>query len=47
VDLIVHELKRRMRERGDTAQINRAEETLARLAEVDTKLVRRVAVDSM
>jgi hypothetical protein len=39
VDFIVYELKRRMRERGDTAQINRAEETLARLDEVDTKLV--------
>jgi hypothetical protein len=42
VDLIVTELKRRMRERGDTAQIQRAEQTLIRLDEVDAKLVRRV-----
>jgi hypothetical protein len=47
VDLIVHELKRRMRERGDTAQIMRAEETLARLDEVDAKLVRHAVIDSM
>jgi hypothetical protein len=47
VDLIVSELKRRMRERGDTAQIKRSEETLVRLDEVDAKLVRRVVVDAM
>lgn len=39
VDEIVAELKRRMRERGDTAQIKRTEETLKRLALVDAKLV--------
>ena len=39
VDDIVSELKARMRQRGDTAQINRAEETLKRLDEVDAKLV--------
>jgi hypothetical protein len=44
VDLIVTELKRRMRERGDTAQIQRAEQTLVRLDEVDAKLVRRVTL---
>jgi hypothetical protein len=42
VDFIVAELKKRMRERGDTAQIQRAEQTLGRLDEVDAKLVRRV-----
>jgi len=41
VDDIVNELKTRMRQRGDTAQINRAEETLRRLDEVDAKLVRQ------
>lgn len=39
MDEIVAELKRRMRERGDTAQIKRTEETLKRLALVDAKLV--------
>jgi hypothetical protein len=39
VDEIVSELKVRMRQRGDTAQIMRAEETLARLNEVEAKLV--------
>ena len=47
MDLIVTELKMRMRERGDTAQIKRSEETLGRLDEVDAKLVRRGVVDSM
>jgi hypothetical protein len=40
VDEIVTDLKARMRNRGDTAQILRSEETLARLNEVDAKLVR-------
>lgn len=40
VDEIVAELKKRMRSRGDTAQIQRAEQTLERLDEVDAKLVR-------
>jgi hypothetical protein len=39
VDEIVTELKARMRQRGDTAQIQRAEQTLERLDEVDAKLV--------
>lgn len=39
VDEIVHDLKERMRRRGDTAQIQRAEQTLERLDEVDAKLV--------
>jgi hypothetical protein len=47
VDLIVTELKKRMRERGDTAQIQQSEETLVRLDEVDAKLVRHAVVDSM
>jgi hypothetical protein len=47
VDFIVTELKKRMRERGDTAQIKRSEETLVRLDEVDAKLVRPVVVDAM
>ncbi len=41
VDDIVTVLKERMRNRGDTAQIKRTEETLLRLQEVDAKLVRR------
>jgi hypothetical protein len=39
VDDVVVELKRRMRTRGDTGQIQRAEQTLQRLNEVDAKLV--------
>ena len=39
VDDIVGELKGRMRTRGDTAQIQRTEQTLQRLDEVDAKLV--------
>jgi hypothetical protein len=39
VDDVVVELKGRMRTRGDTAQIQRAEQTLQRLDEVDAKLV--------
>ena len=39
VDEIVNELKYRMRLRGDTAQIQRAEQTLLRLENVDGKLV--------
>ncbi|EEC46828.1 predicted protein [Phaeodactylum tricornutum CCAP 1055/1] len=42
VDEIVHELKTRMRLRGDTAQILRAEETLQRLHDLDAKLVREL-----
>mmetsp|Transcript_40216 Transcript_40216/g.83778 ORF Transcript_40216/g.83778 Transcript_40216/m.83778 type:complete len:157 (+) Transcript_40216:155-625(+) len=38
VDLIVIELKKRMRIRGDTAQIQRAEETLKRLDDIDAKI---------
>lgn len=38
VDEIVTDLKQRMRTRGDTAQIQRAEETLERLDQVDAKL---------
>lgn len=38
VDEIVLELKHRMRERGDTAQIVRAEETLSKLGEIEAKL---------
>ena len=41
VDEIVMLLKDRMRLRGDTAQIQRAEQTLKRLDEVDAKLVSR------
>jgi hypothetical protein len=40
VDQIVTELKTRMRNRGDTAQIQRAEQTLKRLDVVESKLVR-------
>ena len=40
VDDMVADLKQRMRQRGDTAQIQRAEETLERLDQVDAKLVR-------
>jgi hypothetical protein len=40
VDQIVTELKTRMRNRGDTAQIQRAEQTLKRLGVVESKLVR-------
>ena len=40
VNDIVDELKQRMRLRGDTAQIQRAEQTLERLDEVEHKLVR-------
>lgn len=47
VDEIVMELKQRMRQRGDTAQIQRTEETLQRLTEVETKLVCGVAVCSV
>jgi hypothetical protein len=43
VDDIVTVLKERVRARGDTAQIKRAEETLERLQEVDAKLVRSLA----
>jgi hypothetical protein len=43
VDQIVSELKQRMRSRGDTAQIQRAEQTLMRLDEVDAKLVRKLS----
>jgi hypothetical protein len=39
VDEIVLELKQRMRARGDTAQIVRAEETLSKLGEIEAKLV--------
>lgn len=39
VDELVVLLKERMRTRGDTAQIQRAEQTLKRLDEVDAKLV--------
>ena len=39
VDEIVAELKQRMRHRGDTAQIQRAEQTLERLDQVEAKLV--------
>jgi len=42
VDEIVNELKQRMRERGDTAQILRAEQTLERLEDVEAKLVRNL-----
>lgn len=40
VDEIVELMKERMRLRGDTAQIQRAEHTLQRLEELDAKLVR-------
>jgi hypothetical protein len=40
VDEIVTELKQRMRRRGDTAQIQRAEQMLQRLDVVESKLVR-------
>jgi hypothetical protein len=40
VDEIVTVLKERMRSRGDTAQIQRTEQTLKKLTEVDAKLVR-------
>lgn len=39
VDEIVNELTKRMRDRGDTAQIQRAEETVQRLSVVENKLV--------
>lgn len=39
---VVEELKARMRARGDTAQILRAEETLKRLEQVEAKLVRKM-----
>ena len=39
VDEIVSELKQRIRDRGDTAQIIRAEETLSKLGEIESKLV--------
>lgn len=39
VDDIVNELRHRMRQRGDTAQIQRAEETVMRLDQVNEKLV--------
>ncbi len=42
VDEIVLELKQRMRARGDTAQIVRAEETLSKLGEIEAKLVSSV-----
>ena len=42
MDDVVTELRQRMRGQGDTAQIQRAEETLDRLEEVDAKLVRSV-----
>jgi len=38
VDDIVQELKLRMRGRGDTAQIQRAEEQISRLDDIDAKL---------
>lgn len=38
VDQLVEELKLRQRGRGDTAQIQRAEETLGRLDHIETKL---------
>jgi hypothetical protein len=44
VDDVVVELKGRMRTRGDTAQIQRAEQTLQRLDEVDAKLVSSIFV---
>jgi hypothetical protein len=40
VDDVVTILKERVRARGDTGQIQRTEQTLQRLHEVDTKLVR-------
>jgi hypothetical protein len=41
VDEIVTELKKRMRSRGDTGQIQRTEQLLARLEIVESKLVRK------